>query len=866
MICRQPAREHGATKICAGLVSGAEMFSSTTSSAFSGWRGVAFLVGPPAVAAMAALALIDYSYLLFHSLIELAPVTVSLMMAVIAYGTMALRRDDFFLTLAAGFFWIGLIDILHILAFDGMGVFPVAGPNLATQFWIAGRLAEAALLGIAAWRLGRTVPAWLPVGLGGVVFIALISTIMSGTFPDAYIAPDGMTPFKINAEYVVIGVLILAWLGLWRGRKRLEPSIFWLMSGAILLTALSEAFFTTYLAVTDGANATGHIIRFVSTWLVLCALVWTVLDRPLTFFSGRLGDLDLMPNVVLLIDKQGKVRGMNEMARRRFGHSVLGLQFSEAFPQVRLDALAQAETAWSSKDRHYLVSAFPMQEGGLRGTVVVARDATEEVAAQRAKDANERFYRDVLHTANAAMVVLDTSGAVVDVNTATETLLGRTRDEILGNNWIELAIPHCVRVQVLEEFKKLKRSTDSVPSAYENLIVEKSGTERHISWRNSVISAANGEPLLISFGVDVTDLRESERRFKAIFHASPVPMTLSTFEDGKYLDVNPAFERVIGFARDEILGRTAADLHIWVDDQFSEDMARQLHDNRQADGLKGRYRKADGQIGYTQGGAALSKIAGKICVIGAFQDITSEEHAMQSLRATKRHLEKSNQELLRFAEAAAHDLREPARQAAIQADLLSRHLRSDDPEVLADLDAVKAAAKRMYRLVGDLLRYTELGVMPPEPEAVALDQVVRQAVRDAEQVTGRSAAFLISDLPVVMVGRRRVPMLFQEILKNALAAAAPDRPLMIEVREGSKKNDGLVYVEVSDTGTGFDPVFEKQAFDLFRRLGRADPEHSGIGLPLARRIAELNGGKISIESSPGIGTKVTVGLPEVPQD
>ncbi|MCI5132659.1 MAG: hypothetical protein D3904_14370 [Candidatus Electrothrix sp. EH2] len=178
-----------------------------------------------------------YSYLLFHSLVELFSVIVAVMMFVVAWHTYNFSRNNFLMYLGCGYFWIALLDLLHTLMYKGMTVFPtITGANPATQFWIAGRSFEALLLLTAPFFLTRPLHRQYALCVFACIAFLLISGIFSGIFPDTYQDGIGLTSFKIYSEYSIVTILILSALFLRTRCSLLPPRIYRIMLIGITLT------------------------------------------------------------------------------------------------------------------------------------------------------------------------------------------------------------------------------------------------------------------------------------------------------------------------------------------------------------------------------------------------------------------------------------------------------------------------------------------------------------------------------------------------------------------------------------------------------------------------------------------------------
>jgi len=240
------------------------------------------LVGSLVMAAvLAALYLTSrYSYLLFHTLIELFTVVVAAGIFVIAWNARRFLRNNYLLFAGIGALFIGFIDLFHTLAYQGTSVFPGNTADLATQFWIAGRSLEAAVLVLAAFTPGRRLR--VGVVLTGMTLVTglLVVSIFAGAFPTCFVEGVGLTRFKVVAEYGIAGGFVAA-AGLlaWK-REAFAPPVLRLLLGFLALSAAAELAFTAYISVYGGANMVGHMLRLVAAFLLYKAIIETGLVKP----------------------------------------------------------------------------------------------------------------------------------------------------------------------------------------------------------------------------------------------------------------------------------------------------------------------------------------------------------------------------------------------------------------------------------------------------------------------------------------------------------------------------------------------------------------------------------------------------------
>ncbi len=222
-------------------------------------------------------------------------------------------------------------------------------------------------------------------------------------------------------------------------------------------------------------------------------------------------------------------------------------------------------------------------------------------------------------------------------------------------------------------------------------------------------------------------------------------------------------------------------------------------------------------------------------------------------------LEAKNAELERFNYTVSHDLKSPLVTIKGFLGMLQKDAAAGDAERLAhDVRRIGAAADRMSRLLEELLELSRLGRQAQRPEEVALYQVAREALEQIRGQAGERAFEVLVDpgLPVVVGDRLRLQQLYQNLLSNALKYMGEQSLPQIEVGwrrdvEAAGGAPAPVFF-VSDNGIGIDMRYQEKVFGLFERLDAAE-EGTGVGLALVKRIVEMHGGRIWVESE-GLGS------------
>lgn len=229
-----------------------------------------------------------HNFLLFHMLAELFSVVVAFAAFVVAWHSRQWIGSNYLLILGFGHLYIGGIDVVHALAYKGMGVFPGHSGNLSSQFWLAARGFEVCVFLVA---LGMPYRRYSPTVLFtafSLVTASLLGSVFAGLWPATFIEGQGVTTFKVAAEFGISGLYIGGLLLLNRRANDFDPQIRKLLVMAVVTKAVTELAFTSYVDVYGLANLIGHVLKIGGCWLVLRAIVETGLRRPQALVFGAM--------------------------------------------------------------------------------------------------------------------------------------------------------------------------------------------------------------------------------------------------------------------------------------------------------------------------------------------------------------------------------------------------------------------------------------------------------------------------------------------------------------------------------------------------------------------------------------------------
>lgn len=225
-------------------------------------------------------------------------------------------------------------------------------------------------------------------------------------------------------------------------------------------------------------------------------------------------------------------------------------------------------------------------------------------------------------------------------------------------------------------------------------------------------------------------------------------------------------------------------------------------------------------------------------------------------------LRRSNRDLEQFAYVASHDLQEPLRKIASFTQLLAKRYEGQlDERADQYIGFAVDGAKRMQRLINDLLGFSRVGRIGGEVTPVDLDGVLDQVVTDLQQPIEEAGAVVVGEeLPVVTGEQPLIAQLVTNLVANAIKFRHPDRAPV--VRLDARRVGDFWEIACHDNGIGIDPQYAERVFVIFQRLHAKDVyEGTGIGLALCKKIVEYHGGAIWIDEAASDGTTIRFTLP-----
>jgi len=380
--------------------------------------------------------------------------------------------------------------------------------------------------------------------------------------------------------------------------------------------------------------------------------------------------------------------------------------------------------------------------------------------------------------------------------------------------------------------------------------------------------------LLWTFGLMVmvnqklnSEIHEAKDHFEEIFHLSPHPVIISRVSDGKMITCNESFTRISGYTKEEIAGKTAFDINLYKDPKDREVIFAATKEHGYCENFETLFLRKDNGVIDVLISTRIVSSHEESHVISVLQDITERKRSEEEIRQKNSELLKVNSEKDKFFSIIAHDLKSPFQGLMGYSEILSNEYSTlTEEEKFAFIRSIEELSHSSYRLLENLLEWTRMqtGQMAFYPEQFNLQVVLHPTLALLKHTAlNKNIEFThsIENLLFINADENMLSTIVRNLVSNAIKFTEKGGKINLT----AARRAGCVEISVSDTGVGIDEESIKKLFSIDKnvsRKGTANEEGTGLGLLLCKEMVEKHGGRITVESEVGKGTRFAFTIPE----
>lgn len=332
------------------------------------------------------------------------------------------------------------------------------------------------------------------------------------------------------------------------------------------------------------------------------------------------------------------------------------------------------------------------------------------------------------------------------------------------------------------------------------------------------------------------ELIESEEKFSKTFQQSPLVLTISRTSDSRFIDVNESFEKQLGWKRDEVIGRTPLDLHLWANPDQRAAFIRELQANGSVRDLEALARRKNGEIRTLLVSAEVLDVAGQNCTLSVAADITERKEAEEMLSTMSRRLiEAHEEERTRIARELHDDINQRIAMVSVCLENLKDGIPSSNVQARCGLDETK---QQIQELGGDIQALSHR-LHSSKLDILGLASACRGFCRELSEQHNVEIEFCSKDIATNL--SKEISLCLFRVLQEALQNAVKYSGVR-KFQASLTGTSDQVELTVEDLGAGFD--CEKAIYG------------HGLGLTSMRERLKLVDGRFFIDSKPGHGTTI----------
>lgn len=491
----------------------------------------------------------------------------------------------------------------------------------------------------------------------------------------------------------------------------------------------------------------------------------------------------------------------------------------------------------------------------------VFRDISARKNAEQALFESEQRYRQLIENQGEGVTIVDPDENFIFANPAAEILFEVQPGGLINRNLREFMSPEQFEIIRLESQKR----SNNEKSIYEIDIIASNGVLKNILVTATPQKNSQGK-YVGTFGVlrDITDqkkaeklLRQSEQKYRNLIEIMPDGVYRST-PAGKFLEVNPAMVRILGYESKEELLAIDIKTQLYFDPNDRESFSLKMN-NEELDVYP--LKKKDGSTVYVEDhGWWVKNEKGEVILHeGISRDVTERKMAEFQLQKYSQELQELNATKDKFFSIIAHDLKSPFNSITGLSELIKNEAKFMDVETIEQFAGViHSTSANTFKLLENLLEWASIqqSKIAFQPESLILRKIAGEVIDLSFEKASSKKIEVINDIPEGMIIIADKNML-KTVLRNLLSNALKFTPTNGQVRISAISEDKQIEIQVIDNGVGIKPEDLEKIFKIdsnYSQRGTENEKGTGIGLMLCKEFVEKHGGKIWVESEEGKGS------------
>ena len=689
--------------------------------------------------------------------------------------------------------------------------------------------------------------------------------------------------------------------------------LFFRVLGAAFLAELVVMYVLVRLEKPVLGGFARSLLDSTALTLLLSPFLWWWIIRPLGSAAMRekmlaASVINTSVDAIVTIDDRSSITAFNPAAERLFGYAK-----QEAIGQnVRLLMPSPEREQHDAHIERYLRTGKKKVIGIGREVMGQRKDGTTlplYLSVSEARVGNRPIFTGIVHdlterkrteeqmrlqsaaleSAANAIVITDEKGTIIWVNPAFTQTTGYSLEEVVGKN------PRLVKSGKQDQaFYQQMWQTITSGKVWRNTVINrrKDGTLNHEDLTITPIINTTGKIThFVGIKQDITEriqaeesLRASELRYRRLFESAKDGILILDAQTGRIVDVNPFLIQILGFSKEELVGKELWEIGLFKDVVASRSAFRELQ-------KQGYIRYEDlplktraGSVSQVEFVSNTYLVAESYVIQCNIRDISERKQAEAALREANQRLELALKELHRKSEelasmtqqlwqasklatmgelaaSIAHELNNPLATVRLRAESLLAQLRNEDPKRRA-IKVISQEVERMATLVSNLLQFSrrshaQVSTLDLREELTNSLDFIHYHLRSHKITVIKDFA---PELPTIQADRQQLRQVFLNLLTNASDAMPEGGTITVRAQPGLIENHPAVVIEFADTGTGIEDADVPKLWEPFFTT-KPEGKGTGLGLPICRRTVEEHRGTISIESRRGGGTTVRILLP-----